>query len=91
MKLHTESKIADKFKIAAIVDQNHETKHIKIMMYFNCCVRMHVFSTEGFLSLLTGLFLLLNITLNVQIYIISSFSKKIKFICMEFWITQLLT
>ena len=37
-----------KFKMAAIIDQNHVTKHFKMMMFFNFCVSMHVYSTEGF-------------------------------------------
>ena len=26
----------------------NKLKHFKMMMLFNCCVRMHVYSTEGF-------------------------------------------
>ena len=47
MKQHSGSKIADKFKMADIIDQKDVTKHF-IMMFFNCFVWMHVYSTEGF-------------------------------------------
>ena len=48
MKRHSGSKIADKFKMTAMIDQNDETKPFKIRMFFNCCVRLHVYFTEGF-------------------------------------------
>ena len=35
MKSHSGSKIADKFQIAAMIDQNDVTKHLK-MMFFDC-------------------------------------------------------
>ena len=38
MKPYSESKIVEKFKMAAMVDQNDVTKHFKMMMFFNCCV-----------------------------------------------------
>ena len=34
-----------KFNMAAFIDQNHVTKHFKMMMFFDCCVRMHVYSS----------------------------------------------
>ena len=42
IKLHTGSTIADKFEVAAIIDQNRVTKNFK-MMLFNCCVLMNVY------------------------------------------------
>ena len=47
-ELHSGSKIADTFKMVAIIDQTDVTKHYKMMMFFNCCVWMHVYSTKGF-------------------------------------------
>ena len=35
MKLHTGMNIADKVKMTIITEQNHVTKHIKMMMFFN--------------------------------------------------------
>ena len=48
MKPHSESQIADKFKMAAITDKYHVTKHFKMMMFFNWCVQMHVYSTDRY-------------------------------------------
>ena len=42
-----------KFTMADIIDQIHLTvrNHFIVMMFFNCYVRMYVFSSEGFLLL----------------------------------------
>ena len=44
---YTGSNIADKFKMASVIDLNYARKHFKMMMFFNCYVRMPVYSTEG--------------------------------------------
>ena len=31
-----------------IIDQNYGTKHFKMMRFFNCCFRKHVYSLEAF-------------------------------------------
>ena len=48
IKPHTGSKIANKLKIMAITDKYHVTKHFKMIMFFNCCVQMHVYSIEWY-------------------------------------------
>ena len=45
IKLHSGSKTADKFKMADITHLYHVTKHF-MMMFFNCCIQLHVYSTK---------------------------------------------
>ena len=46
-KPHSGSKIANNFELVGVIDKYYVTKRFKMMMFFNCCVRMQVYSIEG--------------------------------------------